>query len=266
MIPAEYASLVHGFFEMLALSVGAAFYRYQRRLAGGGSVLQGCEFAVAAGCIFGAAVGNKAVFWIEMPHLLAQYWNTPTLLMGGQSMVGGLLGGLIGVELAKKLTGLRRSTGDAFVFPILLGLMIGRVGCFLAGLADGTFGNPTGLPWGIDFGDAIARHPTQLYEILFAALAWLALRRLQPALALESGLLFKLLLVAYLVWRLLIDGLKPVPYAYAFGWSGIQWVCVLALAIYLPALWRSAKVLRVALFPGEAKLKAGVGNDFQGMQ
>jgi phosphatidylglycerol:prolipoprotein diacylglycerol transferase len=29
-----------------------------------------------------------------------------------------------------------------------------------------------------------------------------------------------------------------VPYAYAFGLSGIQWVCVLALACYLPFVWR----------------------------
>lgn len=236
MIPQEHAALVHGLFEMLALGSGAAFYRYQRRQAGVASVLHGSEFAVAAGCIFGAALGNKAVFWIEMPHLLLQYWNTPTLLLGGQSMVGGLLGGLLGVELVKKLTGLRRSTGDAFVFPILLGLMIGRVGCFLAGLADGTFGNPTGLPWGGDFGDGIARHPTQLYEIAFAALLWLALGRLQPLLADRPGLLFKLLLVAYLAWRLLIDGLKPVPYAYPLGLSGIQWVCVAGLAVYLPLL------------------------------
>jgi hypothetical protein len=31
-----------------------------------------------------------------------------------------------------------------------------------------------------------------------------------------------------------VDGIKPVPYAYAFGLSGIQWVCMVALACYLP--------------------------------
>ena len=250
MIPVEYAALVHGFFEMLALGVGTAFYRYLRRRDASASVLHGPEFAVAAGCIFGAALGNKAVFWLEMPHLLAQYWNTPTVWLGGQSMVGGLLGGLIGVEIAKKMVGLQRSTGDAFVFPILLGLIIGRIGCFLAGLADGTFGNPSDLPWAIDFGDGIPRHPTQLYEILFAAGLWFVLRRWQARLAERPGLLFKLLLVAYLTWRLAVDGLKPVPFAYPLGWSGIQWVCLLALLAYLPALWRQmrrAPVLLTAL-------------------
>lgn len=238
MIAAQLAGLVHGVFEMLALGAGVAFYRRQRRLAGAGGILTPGEFAIAAGCIFGAAIGNKLVFWIEMPHLFALHWNNPAAWLGGQSMVGGLLGGLIGVEIAKKLTGITRSTGDAFVFPVLLGLMIGRVGCFLAGLEDGTYGNPTDLPWGVDFGDGISRHPTQLYEIAFAGASWLALHRLQPLLAPRPGLLFKTLLVGYLVWRLAVDGIKPVPYVYPLGLSGIQWVCLAALVVYLPVTVR----------------------------
>ena len=39
-------------------------------------------------------------------------------------------------------------------------------------------------------------------------------------------------LAGYLAWRLAIDGLKPVPHAYALGLSGIQWVCALALAAW----------------------------------
>lgn len=238
VISQEHAALVHGLFEMLALTIGAAYYRLLRQKGGGGSILHGEGFVVAVGCVFGAAIGNKAVFWIEMPHLFVQHWNTPMLLLGGQSMVGGLLGGLIGVEVAKKLNGIRHSTGDAFVFPVLLGLMIGRVGCFLAGLEDGTFGNPSSLPWAIDFGDGVPRHPTQLYEILFAGLLWWALAGMRQRLAVRSGLLFKLMLVAYLAWRLLVDGIKPVPCAYPFGLSGIQWVCLIGLAVYLPLVWR----------------------------
>lgn len=237
-VPNEQAALVHGIFELLALSVGAAYYRLLRKRAGGGSILHGEGFAVAVGCIFGAAIGNKLVFWIEMPHLLAQYWTTPALLFGGQSMVGGLLGGLVGVEIAKKLNGIAHSTGDAFVFPVLLGLVIGRGGCFLAGLADGTHGNPSSLPWAVDFGDGISRHPTQLYEIAFAGLLWWGLAETRLRLAMPPGLLFKLMLVGYLGWRLLVDAIKPIPYAYPLGLSGIQWVCLFGLAIYLPVVWR----------------------------
>jgi prolipoprotein diacylglyceryltransferase len=246
MIPVEYAAPVHSFFEMLGLAVGAAFYRRARRQMVGLGILAPGEFAVAVGCVFGAAFGNKAVFWIEMPHLFFQYWATPTLLFGGQSMVGGLLGGLIGVEIAKKLTGITRSTGDAFVMPVLLGLAIGRVGCFLAGLEDGTYGVATALPWGVDFGDGIRRHPTQLYEIAFAGgLAWV-LSRWRDRLADRPGLMFKLMVVGYLAWRLGVDGIKPVPYVYPLGLSGIQWVCLLALLAYLPVIWRQYSQLRPA--------------------
>lgn len=238
MISGEHAAQVHAFFEMLALAAGTGYYRLLRRRQSGRGILAPGEFAVAIGCIFGAAIGNKAVFWIEMPHLFLQYWPTPTLLLGGQSMVGGLLGGLIGVEIAKKFSKIRRSTGDTFVFPVLLGLMIGRVGCFLAGLEDGTYGVATDLPWGVDFGDGVRRHPTQLYEILFAAALAGLLARWQARLADRPGLLFKLMLSAYLLWRLGIDALKPVPYAYPLGLSGIQWTCLLALLVYLPLVWQ----------------------------
>jgi len=60
----------------------------------------------------------------------------------------------------------------------------------------------------------------------------------------ESGLQFKLLLAGYLTWRLLIDGLKPVPYAFPGGLSGIQLVCAVALVLYLPLVARQFSRLR----------------------
>ena len=230
-------------FEAAALSIGAFYYRWLQQRAGVsvGALVEGGRFAVLLGCVFGAIIGNKLVFWIEVPHLLPQYWNKPEVWFAGQSMVGGLIGGLIGVELAKKLHGMRASTGDSFVFPVLLGLMIGRMGCFVAGLEDGTFGVPTNLPWGVDFGDGIPRHPTQLYEIAFAAVLWIVLRRVKDRWSAQPGLMFKAMLCAYLLWRLLVDGLKPVPFDYGFGCSGIQLVCAAALLAYAPlfvAQWK----------------------------
>ena len=59
------------------------------------------------------------------------------------------------------------------------------------------------------------------------------------------------LLSAYLLWRLLVDFLKPVPYEFPGGLSGIQIVCILALLIYLPLVvsnWRG-----IRLFPLKAE-------------
>lgn len=236
----------HAFFETAGISSGAFYYRWLQHRDGvtNRELFNGKRFAVLLGCIFGAAIGNKLVFWVEMPQLLPHYWDTAGLLLAGQSIVGGLLGGLIGVELAKRGSGVAYSTGDGFVFPILLGLIIGRIGCFVAGLDDGTYGVPTSLPWGVDFGDGIARHPTQVYEMIFAALLWLGLKRLQPAWSAQPGLLFKGMLCSYLLWRLLVDGIKPVPFDYGWGLSGIQLVCLVALLLYTPLFYAQWQRLR----------------------
>jgi prolipoprotein diacylglyceryltransferase len=232
----EHAVLLHAAFEWAAILAGARLYFHERGLQGLRGALQSQNYAVLTGCLLGAAIGNKAVFWVENPQLWDPAAGVVQYFLGGQSMVGGLVGGYLGVELGKAIAGVRQSTGDHFVFPILLGIVIGRVGCLLAGLHDQTFGVQTGLPWGIDFGDGIRRHPTQLYEILFAALLWWAFRRARARLAVSPGLMFKILLASYLAWRLLVDALKPVPYAYPMGLSGIQVVCAAALVLYLPLL------------------------------
>jgi len=237
------AGAIHTTFEWLAIFVGARLYLLTSKtsLRELGATR---NYAVILGCIVGAAIGNKAVHWIH--HV--DHWHlleaSPWLILQGQSMVGGLLGGLIGVELGKKYAGVTESTGDRFVTPILVGLVIGRIGCFIVGLADDTFGNPTSLPWGVDFGDGVQRHPTQLYDIGFALIALALLRHFRPRLARESGLEFKLLLAGYLLWRLIIDALKPVPYAYPGNLSGIQFICLLALLAYLPITLRQLARLR----------------------
>lgn len=230
----EHAHLVHLLFEWLGMTVGFQLYRRERARDSGAGVLQPGAYPVALGCLLGAALGNKLVFWAEFPHLWSTQGHDLAIWMSGQSIVGGLLGGLLGVEIAKKLTGITASTGDAFVLPLMAGTAIGRIGCFLAGLQDGTYGNPSTLPWAVDFGDGIARHPTQLYDIAFVlafgalVLAWRRRWRAKP------GLAFKVYLSGYLSWRLLVDAIKPVPFDYGAGLSGIQVVCLLALLCYLP--------------------------------
>ncbi|MFG3757362.1 prolipoprotein diacylglyceryl transferase family protein, partial [Klebsiella pneumoniae] len=65
-------------------------------------------------------------------------------------------------------------TGARFALPLAIGIALGRIGCYAAGLDDFTYGIPTALPWGHDFGDGIQRHPVQLYECAAMAIfaAW----------------------------------------------------------------------------------------------
>jgi phosphatidylglycerol---prolipoprotein diacylglyceryl transferase len=161
--------------------------------------------------------------------LTLAHWRDPSFLMAGKTLVGGLLGGISAVEWMKRQIGVARSTGDLFAIPLCVGIAIGRIGCFLTGLADNTYGSATRLPWGIDFGDGIRRHPTQLYEIVFViALAfflWRAFRRPH-----REGDIFKMFMVGYLSWRLATGFLSPDP---AFGpLTVIQWACVAGLLYY----------------------------------
>ncbi len=231
-LSAETAQQIHFVFEWLAILTGVQVYRWLKRHKGEKAITESSTFVVLLGCIFGAGIGNKLLFLIEYPQLWANNgWYT---FAQGQSIVGGLLGGLLGVEITKKINHISHSTGDDFVLPLIVGTVIGRIGCFLAGLHDSTFGLPTDLPWGIDFGDGISRHPTQLYDMVAVSglgfMLWLKRTQLRQI----AGLSFKFYLSGYLLWRLLIDGIKPVPYLYWLGWSGIQWVCLVALLFYFP--------------------------------
>ncbi len=234
LFSSDTAHLIHLILEWCAIATGVQVYRWQRFRSGQTGILQPGQYGIMIGCILGAAIFNKLVFWIEFPHL----WNSSShdinIWMSGQSIVGGLLGGLIGVELAKKMIGIRHSTGDNFVLPLIIGTFIGRIGCFLAGIHDGTYGNPTELPWGIDFGDGIIRHPTQLYDMFFVLIFGASLLAFKQKMANYPGLLFKFYLSGYLLWRLAIDSIKPIPYNYGMGLSGIQCVCILALICYVP--------------------------------
>jgi prolipoprotein diacylglyceryltransferase len=96
--------------------------------------------------------------------------------------VGALAGGIFSVELFKYLRGLKGSTGIVFVPAFATTVIVGRWGCYASGLADETYGTPSNLPWAVDLGDGVLRHPVPLYEsftmliFLFAALFLLARR------------------------------------------------------------------------------------------
>ena len=128
------------------------------------------------------------------------------------SVAGALAGGILAVELFKLSRGERRSTGGAFVAPFVIGLVIGRWGCHFAGLADGTYGVPTTLPWGVDYGDHIARHPVALYESGAMAaffVIYLASLRRKAEWTITHG--FHIMAAIYGAQRFLWEFLKPYP-------------------------------------------------------
>lgn len=220
----------HPVFETLAYVSGYAVFRWLREHKG--DIIEESQrwmvIAVAAiGALLGSRLLGLAEQWpIVLSALHSGHLVNLLLSPGGKTIVGGLLGGWIGVEVVKKLNGIHHRTGDLFVLPLCVGIAVGRLGCLFAGVADDTYGKATNLPWGVDLGDGISRHPVQLYEILFLSMLifWFSRPGRWP-----EGARFRAFLTAYLGWRFFIDFLKPQPLL--AGLNLIQWVSAAGFAV-----------------------------------
>jgi len=130
--------------------------------------------------------------------------------------------------------------------PLIVGISIGRVGCFLAGLSDNTYGIESDLPWAVTYEDGIGRHPAPLYEIVFLLMFWPWVKTLREGLP-RPGDTFKVFLASYLAFRFLSEFIKP-PFGslhsvleqnatrmdlYANALTGIQLACIVGVLYYL---------------------------------
>jgi phosphatidylglycerol---prolipoprotein diacylglyceryl transferase len=228
----------HILFEACGYAAALAFFVAMRRRRGD-SIQAPIRASVVAAALVGGAIGSKVLYWAEDPASTMAQWRDPAYLTGGKTIVGGLLGGWLAVEGMKRLATVSVATGDLLAAPICVGIAIGRLGCFLTGLADRTYGSETSLPWGVDFGDGVRRHPTQIYEMLLLLGMAMALTRLTPGggrllpEAWRTGDTFKLIMAVYMALRLCLDFIKPVAPT-LLGLQAIQWA---ALAGLLGVVW-----------------------------
>jgi prolipoprotein diacylglyceryltransferase len=217
-----------------------------------------------------AWVASMTVFWLTTRHLLpadalpahkvphpgayavaagagalcgAMFFGTANALLSGVhalgfSMAGGIAGAIAAVEAFKRITGVTGSTGIAFAAPFAATVAIGRLGCFFSGLADFTYGTPSSLPWSVDFGDGIPRHPVQLYEsAAMAAMFVLLIQRLRARdrFWLANG--FYLTVGWYALQRFAWEFLKP--YASVIGPLNLFHMVCLAVLLYAALMIRS---------------------------
>ena len=217
----------HPLFEGLGWVAGAFTMMLVRRRYGD-PLSDEKRVQVALAALLGAIIGAKMLAWLEHPYTTWEgLTESPALLIGGKTVVGGLLGGMMAVELAKNRLGITVRTGDAWVLPLAVGMSIGRLGCFFTGLDDMTYGYHTSVLWGVDFGDG-KRHPTQLYEMLAI---WLLVAYIHRTKEQAQGSAFRSYMVGYLWWRLFIDWLKPTD-APILTLSAIQIACIVGLLWY----------------------------------
>jgi len=179
---------------------------------------------IAIFAIVGGIIGSKLPIILIYWHELNSSPNSLDVLVSGRTIVGGLIGGALGTFLAKKLFHIKERLGNQIAIPVAVGMAVGRVGCLLRGCC---YGQATSLPWGIDLGDHIARHPTQLYEMLFDILLvfYLAWRKKQGV---EAGELFKIFLNGYLSFRFFLEFIRVEKIGF-IGLTDFQVLCVISL-------------------------------------
>ncbi len=231
----------HLVFEMLAYSLGFQYYlSIRRRFHDWMSFDNRITIIIAAA--LGALVGSRLVGYFSLPQTgLESFKMILVHLISNKSILGGLVGGVLSVEIVKKFLGIQKATGDLFVYPIILGMIIGRIGCFSQGVFDGTHGIPTHLPWAMDMGDGVLRHPAQLYEIIFLGVIWILIKNFEQRL--REGVRFKVFVMSYIIFRFLTEWIKPVNFDF-FGLSAVQVACILGCVYYLPFLLNPKNFLK----------------------
>lgn len=206
------------FLTGLGYAIGAIVFWWaarQKRLATDG---------IGRIAIAGFLVG---ILGAKLTELLASGWplKVPWIValdprVGGRALLGGILFGWIGVEIAKRRMGIRRSTGDLFALALPAGEAVGRIGCYFNGCC---YGEPTSVPWAIYQHEAY-RHPTQLYSAASAVVILLLLAWARKRTAYE-GQLFLLYLLLFGSSRFVIEHFRWQS-GYVFGLSAMQWLCL----------------------------------------
>ncbi len=223
----------YSFFVILAILIGCLVYYLDARKE---KKSNDNSFYLIIAALIAGAIGAKI-------PIIMLYWNQIfsssqgiQILISGRSILGGLIGGTIGVLYMKHRLRIKERRGNIFAPAIAIAIAIGRIGCFLRGCC---YGKPTNLPWGVNFGDGILRHPTQIYESLFMLGVFFYLnwkKKQEP----KHGQLFDILIISYLIFRFFIEFIRVEEVVF-LGLTFFQIICLVGLVwysrFYLKNIW-----------------------------
>ena len=233
---------LHVILEVAAFFIGFRYYLYLRKKQG--DAIQSTKRTwILIGAIFGALIGSRLIGSLERPFELLVTDDIWDYIYSNKTVLGGFLGGMLGVELVKKIIGEKHSSGDLFTYPMILALIIGRIGCFSMGVYEETYGIPTSFFTGMNLGDGLLRHPVSLYEIVFLILLLIGLVQLEKKVELADGARFKIFMIAYILYRFFQDFIKP-SYIVIAGLSTMQLTAILGLLYYYRYLIHPKKLLQ----------------------
>lgn len=164
--------------------------------------------------VVGGIIGARLGYVLLNPRYYTHFLDIFKIWQGGLVSFGGVIGGFIGALLylrGKKIDWV--SYADILAPYILLGWGIGRIGDFLAWEE---FGTATTLPWGIDAGFGVVRHPVQLYTFLTLTIGFFIVQRLKRTpKAMTAGYIFVVSGIYYFTERFLMEFLRDDIYGAA---------------------------------------------------
>jgi prolipoprotein diacylglyceryltransferase len=172
--------------------------------------------------------------WIINYRLIIESFPDITPLLSGRTITGGLIGGTLAVMYVKYKLKIKDKKGNLFAPAIAIGVAIGRIGCLFKGCC---YGIATSLPWGVDFGDGIPRHPTQIYEIIFFLLMFVFLMVKRETA--KPGQLFYWLMNSYFIFRFVEEFIREEPTLF-LGLTIFQYISIVAL-IFINAKYLNEK-------------------------
>jgi len=228
----------HFILETLAFFVGVRVYYYLKKDIKD-PISDEHRLWIMLGAMVGALLGSRLIAVLETPDQLKHI--TFMTLYASKTIAGGLLGGLFGVELIKKLIGVKIASGDIYVIPIIIALFIGRIGCFLMGIDEPTYGIETNFFMGMDLGDGLNRHPVALYEMIYLLLMFMLFLAIKNK-HLVNGDRFKLFMLLYFLYRFLVEFIKPYQPLF-LNLSSIHWSALFIFLYYYKFIIRLTKLI-----------------------
>jgi phosphatidylglycerol---prolipoprotein diacylglyceryl transferase len=233
---------IHAFGVLVVAGVLVGLAIFRRRAARAGLDLDlGSRLAawVLVGGLLGALVVDRLLYGpgetLADPLSLLAGW-------GGISSYGGILGGVAGAWLffwrnPQGPDTWRHLDAAAYAFPV--GLLLGRIGCFLA---FDHVGAPTDFFLGQTYLDGVVRHNMGLEEALYlivVSAAMIAVGRTPR----RPGFLVGFLAVAYAPGRFLLDFLRVSDERHG-GLIVSQYASIALMAAGLWILWRVGQTRR----------------------
>ena len=198
---------------------------------------------------FGGFVGSKIFYIFEE---FSTFMERPTEVFF--SFEGsGFFGGFTFVLILFHIYFKRKNIGvlavlDACILCVPFGIILGRIGCFLAG--DGCYGLPSSMPWAMTFPEGVMPtyipvHPTQIYEIIGYSLIIVCMLRIEKY-SIGVGFNFGYYLILSGIFRFFIEFFR-MNIEVVFGLTAQQLFSFMFVCIGLSLIAKSKHALRFSM-------------------